>query len=475
MTHPLDACPFVRRSPIPPQSDPRPGIRPGPICRVRLTAPPILAYPTPMGKTLIALAALLALAAPAGAHLGEPTVKTLRFPESRAEAPWFVVDNVGLLALDGGWRWLCDEGISPEPGLEDLAPVDADGRIWLAATRSGLRRTTDAGCSFVAVPGFEEHTVGHLSPDPSRPGRAVIGTTTVGGPPNDVWYSDDAGETWQAAGLGLEGRVRGLLRADADPDVIYVIHTQGAVRSDDGGRTFTPIALGPPAADGRPEPTGTDIVLLATDPADPRVVWSAFVRFPTSDLLRSTDGGETWAAMASFSDGPDTLIIDPASGDMLLAMALEGLRRSTDGGETWIQEFFPEPRAWVDCLTRGPEGRLWACIRRDAPYMVAVSDDFGVTWSGQFAADFTEIEGGWACPADSPTAAACAEACDRATEDCSAQADAGPPDGGVVDSGPPDAGEVVPTPTDDCTAAPGSTPGWPALACVLLLAIGRRR
>ncbi len=432
-----------------------------------------------MGKTHIALATAAALLVliprPAAAHLGEPTVKTLRFPDSRAEAPWFVVDNVGLLALDGGWSWLCDEGISPEPGLEDLAPIDADGQTWLAATRSGLRRTTDAGCSFAVVPGFEEHTVGHLSPDPDRPGAAVIGTTTVGGPLNDVWRTADAGETWQPAGLALAGRVRGMLRAEADADVIYVVHTQGALRSDDGGASFTPITLGPPEENGRPEPVGTDIVLLATDPADPLIVWSSFVRFPTSYLLRSADGGVSWQVMAEFSDGPDTLIIDPASGEMLLSMALEGLRRSVDGGRTWAQEFFPEPRAWVDCLTRGPAGRLWACVRRDAPYMVAVSDDFGVTWSGLFAADFTEIERGWGCPADSSTATACADACDRATEDCSAMPDGGLPDGGMADGGPADAGETAPTPDDDCTATPGSSPGWPALAGLLLLALARRR
>lgn len=430
-----------------------------------------------MGKTLTGLIAAVLIAAPlcAAAHLGEPTVKGLRFPVSRAEAPWFIVDNVGLLALDGGWRWLCDEGISPEPGFEDLAPIDAEGRIWLAATRSGLRRTTDAGCSFAAVPGFEDHTVGHLSPDPSRPGQGVVGTTTVGGPPNDIWFTDDAGASWQPAGLSLAGRVREMVRAVADPDVIYAVHTQGAVRSDDGGRSFTPIALGPPSDGQRPEPTGTDIVLLTTDPRDPMIVWSAFVRFPTSDLLRSIDGGATWEVMASFSDGPDTLAIDPASGEMLLAMALEGLRRSGDGGRTWAQEFFPEPGAWVDCLTRGPEGRLWACVRRGAPYMVAVSDDFGVTWSGQFAADFTEIESGWACPAESPTGAACAEACDRATEDCSAMPDGGVPDGGVSDGGRPDAGETAPTPRDDCSAMPGSTDGWPLMAWLLLAAVARRR
>lgn len=439
-----------------------------------------------MGKTLLTAlvtAALVALVTPAHAHLGEPSVRGLRFPASRAEAPWLIVDNVGLLAFDGGWRWLCDEGIIPEPGLEDIAPIDADGRIWLAATRTGLWRTADGGCSFDAVAGFRQHIVGHLSPDPTRPGHAVVGTTTVGGPFNDVWHTADDGRTWQAAGLNLDGRVRGLIRADADPNVIYVVHTTGALRSDDGGQTFTPISLGPPAADGRPDPVGTDIVLLTTDPANPTVVWSAFVRFPTSELLRSADGGQSWQVMASFSDAPDTLTIDPTTGEMLLAMALEGLRRSVDGGRTWEAEFFPEPQAWVDCLTRGPEGRLWACVRRGAPYMVAVSEDFGRSWAGRFATDFTEIDGGWRCPPGSPTASACAEACDRASEDCSGAPDAGPPDLGADGGGPPadggmaDEGGETPTTGDDgCAATPGSSPApWAPLALCLMALFGRAR
>lgn len=435
-----------------------------------------------MEKTLIALAAALVTLtplAPARGHLGEPTIKGLRFPESRPEAPWFVVDNVGLLALDADWRWLCDEAISPVPGLEDLAPLDAEGRIWLAATRGGLRRTVDGGCSFAAVPGFEEHQVGHLSPDPSRPGHAVIGTTTIGGPPNDVWRTTDGGESWQAAGLDLTGRVRGMLRAEADPDVIYVVHTSGALRSDDGGRSFAPITLAPPPAEGEPPPAGTDIGLLATDPRDPLVVWSAFVRFPDSDLQRSRDGGQTWTAVTAFPDDPRSLVIDPATGDLLLAMALEGLRRSTDDGATWDVLFLPEPNAWLDCLTRGPDGRLWACVRRNAPYSVAVSDDFGETWSGRFARDFTDIAGGWACPADSPAIAACAEACDRATEDCSGEAvDGGvEPDGGPdPDGGVPDVGEARPPSSDDCAALPGAPTPAPLLPLALgLLALARRR
>lgn len=432
----------------------------------------------PIAPALLAALAPLALAATAAAHLGEPTIKRLRFPPARAGETWLIVDNVGLLArADDRWTWLCDEAITPLPGLADLAPLDAAGATWIAATRSGLYRTTDAGCAFTLVPGTEADAWDFLAPRPDRPGEALAGTVTIGADPNDVYRTTDAGATWTPAGLALPGRVRGLLRADADPAIVYLVHTDGALRSDDGGASFTPIALAPPPeADERP-PTGTDITLLATDPRDPRVVWSAYIRFPDSDLLRSRDAGATWATVARFSDTPQSLVIDPATGALTLAMPLEGLRRSTDDGANWEPLFLPEPNAWLDCLTRAPDGALWACARRGAPWLVASTPD-GEDWSGHFAADYRDIAGPWRCPAESPTAIACATACDRSREDCSG-ADAGPPDAGPPDAAPdPDAGEhPLPGRADpDCRAAPAAPrPAPTALLALLLPAIAARR
>lgn len=443
----------------------------------------ILAYRRTMRKNIAAalLAALapLTLAASAAAHLGEPTIKRLRFPPARAGETWLIIDNVGLLArADDRWTWLCDEAITPVPGLNDLAPLDAAGATWIAATRSGLYRTTDAGCAFTLVAGTEAHAWDHLAPHPDRPGEALAGTVTIGAGPNDLHRTTDAGATWTPAGLALRGRIRGLLRADADPAIVYLVHTDGALRSDDGGVTFTAITLAPPLEDGERPPTGTDITLLATDPRDPRVVWSAWLRFPDSDLLQSRDAGATWARVARFTDTPQSLAIDPATGALTLAMPLEGLRRSTDDGARWDPLFLPEPNAWIDCLTRAPDGALWACARRGAPWLVASTPD-GEDWTGRFAADYRDIAGPWRCPAASPTALTCAAACDRSRDDCAA-ADAGPPDAGPADAAPladPDAGEapIARRADADCRAAPGAPPAPAALLALLLPAIATRR
>lgn len=431
---------------------------------------------------LLGLSALPLTAPPAWGHLGEPTIKGIRFPAARMGETWLIVDNVGLLVREGGtWRWLCDEAITPVPGFNDIAPLDADGRTWIAATRGGLYRTTDAGCTFepVALDGPTYFDL--ISPHPDRPGEALVASQSIGEVQNDVFYTTDAGARWQPAHVATTGRIRGLLRATADPDVVYVVHTDGAARSDDGGQTFTPIALAPPPADPDARPaTGVDITLLATDPHDPLRVWSAFLRFPQSDLQRSDDGGATWTVVAQFGDSPESLIIDPATGEMLLAMPLEGLVHSTDDGARWAPQFLPEPGAWFDCLTRAPGGDIWACVRRGAPYLIAQSVNAGAGWAGRFAADYTDIAGPWVCPPDSATARACATACDRSEDACDApdaeptpDADGGPSDAGPPDADPPD----VPTrrSAGDCATAPADPPPvWPTIALIGLFITARR-
>ncbi|MCA9538124.1 MAG: hypothetical protein KC620_04515 [Myxococcales bacterium] len=427
-----------------------------------------------MRKPLALLLLLFALTGPAFAHLGEPLVQNITFPANRPETVFVVIDNVGLLAGDAGrFTWLCDEAITAFPGLNGIAAIDGAGEVFVAATRQGVTRSIDNGCGFAAVDGpLGQHYAALLSPHPGHVGEAVVATQTIGAN-NDVWRTTDTGLTWTPAGLDLEGRARTLRRAEADPQVIYLSHTTGAARSDDGGASFTPIALGPPDQGI----TGADFELLATDPHDAHVVYATFVRFPDSALLRSADGGLTWETLVEFPDVPESLIIGP-DGRMLLSMPFEGLRRSTDGGATWTEVPLPAQNLWMSCLTRSPDGRIWACTRRTAPWLVGVSDDGGDSWSPVFASDFSDIRGGWGCAAETTTATKCAAACDRSRQNCGT--DAGLPDAGPVDGGihtdATTGHETTTTDPGDCATVPGhGSPGLVAWFALVGLAVCRRR
>ena len=84
---------------------------------------------------------------------------------------------------------------------------------------------------------------------------------------------------------------------------------------------------------------------IAFDPRDPRTVYCGTGEgnwwwFLGAGVLRSTDGGTTWATLCTMpfvGQGFYDLIVDPADSGHLLAATTRGLYVSTDGGVTWTQ------------------------------------------------------------------------------------------------------------------------------------------
>jgi hypothetical protein len=122
--------------------------------------------------------------------------------------------------------------------------IAPDGRVLLAATRSGLFRSVDAGATFTSVPGpwpvdVEFH--------PTDAARAVAGDNGGG-----VWATSDGGLTWTAAALTLPAASAGSDRVEVayargTPGVVYAaIDRDGGIvyRSVDGGATYTRVFAG---------------------------------------------------------------------------------------------------------------------------------------------------------------------------------------------------------------------------------------
>ncbi|MBI4013906.1 MAG: hypothetical protein HY359_16430 [Candidatus Rokubacteria bacterium] len=122
------------------------------------------------------------------------------------------------------------------------------------------------------------------------------------------------------------------LAVDADGRALWLGAHTGLFRSEDGGRSWRPAAL--PLKSGH-----ADIMTVATDPADPRLIYTA-----THDdgAFKTTDGGATWRPINAGLGGPDVhgLAIDPNTPAKLHAAVRdkgEGIYRSTDGGEKWVR------------------------------------------------------------------------------------------------------------------------------------------
>lgn len=398
------------------------------------------------------LLALLLLTGQALAHGGAPQIKHIRFPPQAGGAAW-LMDELGLLAeVPTGFSWLCDDSVSPLVGFEIVAPVDE--QTWVLSTRAGVFRTEDRGCSYEQVPGaLTEHVTAGLLPHPNRPEELLTATATLG-ILNDVYRTVDGGQTWTPSGLESTTRIRSFIRAEADPALVYASHGAGASRSDDGGATFAPIALGPDAAllpDGlpvRPE----EFRFLATSPTARLEVMAIIERFPKSFLIHSSDGGASWRHIFSLEDSPDSLVYTLDGRGLLMSTPFLGLFRSTDGGARFEPVASP---GIIGCLTREPASdRIWACGRgRPLPWVVAVTPDLGDTWQVKLQ-QYADLVGGWDCAPGTETALACSRQCPPADPACM------PPDGGIADAAPGDPvdGGVDAAPVDGAPEADAAPP-----------------
>ena len=122
--------------------------------------------------------------------------------------------------------------------------------------------------------------------------------------------------------LAVAGEGRGLLLG---------AHT-GLFRSEDGGKTWQPIALSTKHAH-------LDLMAIALDPTDPQTV---YVGTHEAGVLKSTNGGATWTESNSGLGGLDVhgLAIDPTAPGKLHAAIREkgeGIYRTTDGGARWTR------------------------------------------------------------------------------------------------------------------------------------------
>jgi photosystem II stability/assembly factor-like uncharacterized protein len=189
-----------------------------------------------------------------------------------------------------------------------------------------------------------------------------------------------SGDAWTATLVRADAQMQCVAVDPADTATVYVgSRGHGVWKSTDGGGTWTDTQL--------PQP---DVFSLAASPAD----GSVYAGTEPSMLFKSSDGGSSWRELEtlrqlpsaptwSFPPRPWTSHVrwiapNPAdAGLLLVGIELGGLMRSTDGGETWadhapgaqrdVHALAWHPRAAERAYEAGGGGAAW-------------SDDGGHTW-----------------------------------------------------------------------------------------------
>jgi len=281
------------------------------------------------------------------------------------------------LATEAGAFRHAGDGWSQPPALPPLASirtVAAGGTTCLVGGVGGSAYSTDNGRTWHRS--ASDHAAGPvtcvaLSPSWEQDGVAFAGTDDTG-----ILRSSDGGRSWQLANFGLEHF--SVLALAAAPnwqrrEVAFAAMVDGFYRSGNGGRAWQLVDLGSRVGSAQtiavsPGFAGDGTVLVGTE---------------RGGILRSVDGGRTWAHSGSGIGALDRpppinalwLCPDIRHAGICLAATADGvIFRSEDGGATWAAVLRgPVP---VLCLFDAG-GTVYAGLEDEG---LLASIDLGVTW-----------------------------------------------------------------------------------------------
>ncbi|MGH8069022.1 MAG: WD40/YVTN/BNR-like repeat-containing protein [Candidatus Entotheonellia bacterium] len=140
-------------------------------------------------------------------------------------------------------------------------------------------------------------------------------------------------------GWGIAGEIQGIgapmdhthaMAYDHGRNMLFLGTHQGLSRSQDEGKTWSKV-------DVKGDVPSTDFMVLAIDPMNPQTLYAAGHGLW---VIKSIDGGTTWALKQQGLDGDDVhaLAMDPNDPQKLHAWVVDkGLYRSTNGGDVWAR------------------------------------------------------------------------------------------------------------------------------------------
>jgi len=273
-------------------------------------------------------------------------------------------DRTVYRTTNGGASWQRAALLPPAPpsaGNRDrvtslAVSPSSPGTVWAGTLLTGLFRTADSGAHWTAAGLPPQVTsVPAVAIAPSSPRTVYAGVMALGADLGGVFASADSGASWIRRNQGLDGLDAHAVAVPPDsPAVIYAgLVDQGLFRSANLGKRWARATLPGAPANGIP------LVDVEIAPSSPSTVYALALSW----LWRSTDAGASWTEAYTFPTGPDLrlLRVDPADPFRLLGSGQSSitspgnlLLRSANGGDTWAAAPTPDLECEIRDLQFAP-------------------------------------------------------------------------------------------------------------------------
>ncbi|MBL0177060.1 MAG: hypothetical protein IPP94_17695 [Ignavibacteria bacterium] len=206
-----------------------------------------------------------------------------------------------------------------------------NGNVVLAATRTGMFRSTNAGTSWAKVrDGLAFDVMYH----PATPNIAFGAIQGVG-----VVKSVDTGATWTTLNVGVAADSIGRIGIDlcrTQPNIMYAVivsakgtsNLKAIVKTTDGGNTW--VKTSNASTPNFFSSYGWYLVDIAVDPSNPNRILSGGV-----GLYMSTDGGYVWSARSGLHVDQHAIEFSPSDNKVVYIGNDGGFYKSTNSGSTY--------------------------------------------------------------------------------------------------------------------------------------------
>lgn len=204
-------------------------------------------------------------------------------------------------------------------GDEEKAKLP-DGGVYISA---------DKGVTWQA-----RNAIPTTSGKPASIALLSIATLTLDPQDHNAWYAGaseagliftyEQGNGWMRA-KDVKGTVASIAVDRKDKCTIYVAAGKTIMKSEDCSRTYRSMYAEP-----RPDLHMTSVLL---DPLNTKIVYAGS---SGGDLIKSIDGGKTWAVLNRFGNEIKQISVNPHdTKNVYVGLAFNGIYTSWDSGNTW--------------------------------------------------------------------------------------------------------------------------------------------